>query len=72
MRAVLDSLGQTGSTDDANAHNNIVRSARRWFRLGIEAQYVFDLARIDFKPVRDSILRTNVKYRQTRRKKNDR
>lgn len=67
MRATLDALGHTGTTDDATAHNKLVREARVWFRMNVEgdAETVFSLAGIDFPPVRKSILSATPAYRST-------
>jgi hypothetical protein len=59
---VLDALGYTGSTGDTQ-HNSIVREARLWFKFNIDAEYIFDLAGMDFNNLRDCILNEPGRYR---------
>lgn len=65
LRMTLDALGFTGTTDDATAHDKLVRESRIWFKVNPDedAQTVFDLAGIDFSPVRNHILEAPAAYR---------
>lgn len=54
-RAVLDALGYTGMSEIWK-HNKAMYESQKWFCEKDEVEFVCDLAAVDFKPVRETIL----------------
>lgn len=62
-RATLDALGFSGYGDILK-HNRVVQNARNWFRLG-DTVFVFEMASVDLKPVKEEVLAAPGRYRTT-------
>ena len=62
-RATLDALGFSGYGDILK-HNRVVQNARNWFRYGGTA-FIFEMASVDLKPVKEEVLAAPGRYRTT-------
>lgn len=62
-RATLDALGFSGY-GDVLKHNRVVQNARNWFRFG-DTEFVFEMASVDLKPIKEEVLARKGRYRET-------